>query len=110
MADTFVATSLAQEPAHARKKLITPRRFYYATIFALFVIALVLRCLHVYCVFYSPIIDFTSYLVYARIAFNGSLSPDKVGWTIMFPRGYPFWLWLTNVVLGIPVMKGVLYL
>jgi hypothetical protein len=110
MADTFVATSLAQEPAHARKKLLTPRRFYYVTIFALFVVALVLRCLHVYWIFYSPVYDMVEYLQYANTAFAWPPNRATMEFTVTFPPGYPLWLWLTTVVLKIPPIKGVLYI
>lgn len=110
MADTFVATSLAQEPAHARKKLITPRRFYYVTIFALFVIALVLRFLHVFYVFYSPVSDMVKYIEYSQRIFRLPFRPAELVDTIVWPPGYPFWLWVTNGLLGLPLLKGVLYL
>jgi len=70
--------------------------------------AIIVRCLHVWAAFYSPTADMIAYLRSADALFR-SVPRNEALFTTFFPPGYPLWLVLAMRVLGLTLMKPVLY-
>jgi len=70
--------------------------------------AIFVRCLHVRVLFYSPTADMNAYLRSAAALFR-SVPPGEELFTTFFPPGYPLWLVFGTRILGLGLMKPILY-
>jgi hypothetical protein len=86
---------------------IPGRKIPSLSMMAVLVLAIIVRLLHARVVFYSPTADMIYYANVGERLFKGD--PYWLVQSTFFPPGYPLWVWFLTQVLGIGLVKPVLY-